>query len=104
MRQTEGRRNFPRIPNQATQREIIWTHSDSRTLSIFMCQQHTGNDLYFKDLLSTWCKFRVIDSVPVLPLPHCVGWGGRARKNKKVAKLSLVCPERRELEDPYALS
>lgn len=31
------------------------------------------------------------------------GWGGTAHKKKKVDKLSLVCPDKRELDDRYGL-
>lgn len=30
-------------------------------------------------------------------------WGGRALKSKQMDKLSLVCPDKRELDDPYGL-
>lgn len=57
----------------------------------------------FKDLLSTWCPFREIEGIPVLPIPnHVRGSGEESRKNK-VDTLSLLCPDQRELEGYYDL-
>lgn len=58
----------------------------------------------FNDFLSPWYQLTVIEITPVRSLSQDVGVGGeRACRNQEVDRLSLACPDERDLDDPYGL-